>query len=248
MDAPGSGTDQPVSSWAERAAARSPAVERARVRSALRAQQILEAAFRLIAVKGSDFTAVELAKEAGIAIQTFYKHFGSKDQVLLAVLEQLISTTCTRLLEAGRQLPDPIARLRSYVMGLVLHIGPEGMSTPVARFVATEHWRLQQTHPVELAAIIRPFTDLLQHELQAAEAGGLLAPTGVGDDAWLTTQLVVAVFHHYAFSTSEKSATEIAEGLWAFCLGAWGGRPAETSRRDVRRSTTKEKIHATRAT
>ena len=214
---------EPALSWAERAAQRSPSVERSRVRSVLRAQQILEAAFRLIAEKGSDFTAVELAKEAGIAIQTFYKHFGSKDQVLLAVLEQMIATTCEHLAEEARELPDPISRLRSYVMGLVLDIRPEGMANPVSRFVATEHWRLQQAHPVQLAAVIRPFTQLIEDELGAAAEAGLLTPTSVEYDAWLATQLVVAVFHHYAFAAVEKSAEEIAEGLWAFCLGAWGG-------------------------
>lgn len=243
MVSPLSGTEQPVLSWAERAAERSPAVERSRVRSVLRAEQILDAAFRLIAVKGSDFTAVELAKEAGIAIQTFYKHFGSKDQVLLAVLEQMIATTCDHLAEQARELPDPIARLRSYVVGLVLDIRPEGMSTPVSRFVATEHWRLQQAHPAELAAVIRPFNQLLEDELGAAAGVGLLAPTSVEYDAWLATQLVVAVFHHYAFSAVERSAEEIAEGLWAFCLGAWGGRSSDSPRPAIR-PRDKENGHA----
>ena len=40
-----------------------------------------------MAVKGPNFTTQELVKEAGIALQTFYRYFGSKDHLHLAVIE-----------------------------------------------------------------------------------------------------------------------------------------------------------------
>lgn len=212
-------------SWAQRAAERrSPAVEKARLRSLERTNQVLEAAARLIDEKGSDFTAHELAKEAGVAIQTLYKYVGGKDQVLLAVLEKMISATCADLELRAAELPDPVERLRFYVTQLVREGDLERMAAPAARFVATEHWRLQQTRPTELAVVISPYSVLLRGELQRAADAGMLSPGNVEYGAWLATQLVVAVFHHYAFATAQESVDEIAQGLWRFCLGAWGGQ------------------------
>jgi TetR/AcrR family transcriptional regulator len=213
-------------SWAERAADRSPSVMRSRIRSLQRAKQIVEAARRLVEVKGADFTTHELVKEAGIALQTFYTHFGSKDQVLLAVIEEMVTETSNDLRLRGSIVVDPVARLRLYVTGVVGTANPHGFASPGTRFVTTEHWRLQQQYPQELAAATQPVTTLLLEALQEAAAEGLLAPANPEYDAWLTAQLITAVFHHYAFAPPEASIDEIAERLWTFCFAAWGGRPS----------------------
>ena len=40
-------------------------------------------------------------------------------------------------------------------------------------------------------------------------------------DAWLTSQLVMSVFHHHSFS-AEGDPT-LAADLWRYCLGGLGG-------------------------
>jgi hypothetical protein len=74
--------------WAERSAERSPAVPAWGERGLLHATVIIETASRLITEKGSEFTTQELVKEAGVSLQTFYRYFPSKDQLILAVLER----------------------------------------------------------------------------------------------------------------------------------------------------------------
>src|SRR5262245_49679234 len=101
--------------WAERAADRSPAVQRSRARQIEQAQVIVKAARRLIAERGERFTTQELVKEAGVALQTFYRLFAGKDQLLLAVFEDLIAQSCGEYEQVARELPDPVARLRFYV-------------------------------------------------------------------------------------------------------------------------------------
>ncbi len=219
VEGPAAGT-----SWAERAAERSPNVQRSRTRSLERAQQIVEAARRLVTVKGADFTTHELVKEAGIAVQTFYKYFGSKDQVLLAVIEDMVTDACADLARRGADIADPVARLRLFVTGIVDFARPGGFATPVGRFIATEHWRLQQLHPTELAQAIRPVPLLLLGALREATAEGAVTPAHLEYDAWLASQLITAVFHHYAFATSELPVEDVAERLWAFCFSAWGGQ------------------------
>jgi AcrR family transcriptional regulator len=224
-----------VTSWAQRAADRSPSVQRSRDRSLARAKQIVEAARRLVPVKGADFTIHELVKEAGIAIQTFYKHFAGKDQVLLAVIEDMVAEAAAALREQAPDT-DPVARLRFYVLGVVEMAGAGGFDSPNARFVTAQHWRLQQQYSDELTAATRPVTVLLLEALRDASAEGLLAPVNPEYDAWLASQLIMSVFHHYAFAKSDDTVREVAERIWMFCYAAWGGRlAAETGKRSSRR-------------
>jgi TetR/AcrR family transcriptional regulator len=230
-------------SWVERAADRSPIVQRSRSRSIQQAKAIVDAARRLIVSKGSAFTTQELVKEAGVALQTFYRHFAGKDQLLLAVIEDIVTESCIGYEQEARALADPVARLRFYVT-VVLHgvlEDDDGHDAAGPRFITTEHWRLQRLYPEELARANRPFTDLVLREIRAAADAGLLAPANPEYDAWLVTQLAMAVFHHYAFAPRDESGPQIAERLWSFCFAALRGtadpgegRAAGASRRSRR--------------
>jgi AcrR family transcriptional regulator len=226
-----------TTSWAERAADRSPMVQRSRTRGVQQAKAIVTAARRLIAVKGSAFTTQELVKEAGVALQTFYRYFAGKDQLLLAVLEDMVAESCVEYEQQAQRLDDPVERIRFYVTTAVSPLGSHGPDTAGARFITTEHWRLQQRYPDELAQAIRPFTELLLRELDRAVEAGVLRPANPEYDAWLITQLVMAVYHHYAFATTDESGEEIGDHLWAFCLAALGGsaQPPDAWRRSSTR-------------
>jgi TetR/AcrR family transcriptional regulator len=212
-------------SWAERAADRSPTVQRSRTRSIEHARVIVDAARRLIAQKGGTFTTQELVKEAGIALQTFYRQFGGKDQLLVAVLEDMIGEAALVYEERARDLPDPVARLRSYIKDTLASLGGP-RTEPPAGFVVSEHWRLHQIFPDEVEQAMRPWHELVLREIRAAEAAGLLHPRDAEQDAWLVTRLVTAVYHHHAFATSDQTAEEIGDQVWQFCLAALGGSGA----------------------
>jgi len=111
--------------WAERAADQSVAVQRSRARQIEQAKTIVDAAHRLIAERGERFTTQELVKEAGVALQTFYRLFPGKDQLLLAVLEDMIAENCAQYEEAARRLPDPVARLRFYITAALRSIADD---------------------------------------------------------------------------------------------------------------------------
>ena len=209
-------------SWAERVADRSDAVQRSRARQIEQAHAIVAAARRLIVERGDQFTTQELVKEAGVALQTFYRIFGGKDQLLQAVFEDLIAESCVEYETAAADLPDPIARLHFYVTVTVggLADASNGIGP---RFVTAEHWRLHQVFPEEMAHATQHFTDLVARQLELANEQGLLATNDPQRDAWYVTKLVMAVFHHYAYAESPIDTGAIAEELWEFCLRALGG-------------------------
>ncbi|MEV4238398.1 MULTISPECIES: TetR/AcrR family transcriptional regulator [unclassified Nocardia] len=202
-------------------------MQRSKARSREQTQSIVAAARRLLQTEGATLTTQELSKEAGIALQTFYRHFAGKDQLLLAVFEDVVSERAGEVEAAARELPDPVARLRFYLFEILRSLRGDGGGITGARFITAEHWRLYQLFPVEIAEANRPFVDLVEQELRAAAAAGLLRPADPSTDAWLALQLVTAVFHHYAFAPAPTSVDDVAEQVWAFCLTAFGGPPIE---------------------
>lgn len=217
------GATVPPMTWAERAADRSPVVQRSRSRGVEQARAIVHAAQRLIEVKGPTFTTQELVKEAGIALQTFYRYFPGKDHLLLAVIENFIDENCKLYAEKARELGGPLERLRYYVTATLE--GLEG-SRPGPNFITSEHWRLQMLYPDEISRATKPFNDLVVAEIHEAIRAGLLDTPDPDYSAWLVTQLVVSVFHHYDCSGLTEPRELIGRRLWEFCLRALGGDPA----------------------
>jgi AcrR family transcriptional regulator len=213
----------PALSWIERAADRSPTARQWRTRSVRQMQVMVEAAKRLIARKGYSFTTQELAAEAGIALQTFYRHFGGgKDQLLLATIEDLHATQAENWAAAARDLPGPLARLHYYITDTLAHLNRTGTDPGGPRYMAAEHWRLHQLFPEEMTIAAQPTVDLFARELRAAQEQGLIAPSDVDRSAVLIVLLVRTAYHHYAFMKAEPTA--IAEQVWELCLQGVGGR------------------------
>lgn len=185
---------------------------------------MMDAALTLIAVKGDEFTTQELAAEAGVALQTFYRYFASKDELLLAVIGDAMREACERWAEEAAKLPDPLARLRYYITATLERLDGDGTDVATSRFIVSTHWRLHRLFPKELADAEKPFVDLLRAEVQAATAAGQLNPSDAEWDSWFVTELVRSVYHYYSFAAHPEGELDVVkERLWRFCLTALGG-------------------------
>jgi AcrR family transcriptional regulator len=224
----------PVMSWAERAADRSPLVQKWRTRNVEQMKIMVDAAKRLIAQKGSGFTTQELAREAGVALQTFYRHFGGKDQLLLATIEDLHAEMAVQYEAAARDLPDPLARLHYYVVTILAELEGPGLAPKGAQFITGEHWRLHQIFPDEMAHATQPTVDLFAREIQAAQEQGLIAPSDVTHSAELMVMILRTVYHQYAFARKNEPVAAIAEHVWEFCLSGIGGQISHEEGEDAR--------------
>jgi AcrR family transcriptional regulator len=208
------------------------ATRRNGTRGPANAEALLAAARKLVLERGENFTTQDLIKEADVALQTFYRHFGGKDQLLIAVIGEMISAHCESLTTRAAGIEDPVERLHVFITDTVSLVSRDAAG---GRFITSQHWRLQQLHPEALAAANKPFADLVQRELEDAQAAGLLAPRAPERDAWMINQLVMAVFHYYSFAEDEAGVT-VADDVWQFCAAAVGApapaaRPRARSRR-----------------
>ena len=199
-------------------------MQRSRLRIAQQVRQMLDAARALIDAKGDEFTTQELAAEAGVALQTFYRYFASKDELLLAVIGDAMVDACERWAQAAAELPDSLARLRYYLMSTLERLSGDSHNAAMSRFVVSTRWRLHRQFPKELAEAEKPFVDLVRGEVNAAIVAGLLNPPDPEWDSWFLVELVRSVYHYYAFAEHDDDELELVkERLWRFCLTALGG-------------------------
>jgi AcrR family transcriptional regulator len=213
-----------VPSWAERAIEHSPSVQVSRRRSLDQAGMIVAAGRRLVARKGADFTTRDLTKEARIALQTFYRYFAGKDQLLLAVIEDLLTEAAESLEQAARGIENPVERLRSYVVRTLLNPGEiAAVGSLGAQFMAVERWRLQQAYPQEMDQARRPFIELIRREIESGAAAGQLSSTNPANSAWFVSELITSAHYHHALMPANEPIERVAEELWAFCLAGLRG-------------------------
>jgi AcrR family transcriptional regulator len=105
------------SRWREKAVERS--LRSARARALSRSDRFITAATELVHETGRiDFTVHEVVERSKMSLRSFYQHFASKDELLLALFEETVRDTTSRLRTYVDKFSDPVDRLRAFVVGL----------------------------------------------------------------------------------------------------------------------------------
>lgn len=213
--------------WRERALARSTASVRSR--SAARLARLVDAARALAAESGSSsFTVDQVVARSGFSRKSFYAHFASKDELLLALFEEESRRGTAILAEMMSVHEDPLEQLRAYVAGLFSLVT---VASGYAMLLGREHLRLEERYPVELQAAIAPLVDLLAVTMARAADEGVIRAGDARRDAVLVFNLVLAHIHSAALGLLEGDPADAAEYLWEFCRAALEAREPVTRTR-----------------
>jgi AcrR family transcriptional regulator len=202
------------------------AQESARNRTLGSATRTVEAAIELAAESGgATFTVQQVVDRAGVALQTFYRQFGSKDALMLAVFEQTNRVETARIQANADAAGDPLERLRMVVMTPIRTAmrSVEGSLGPV---IARELGRFRKDYREELASLEAPYLDLAGDAIRRAEAAGYIHCDDPERAAMLILGLVQAAFHQSVFLNAESDVEKTEAFLWDFCLRGLGGEPA----------------------
>ncbi len=90
-------------------------------RSLEKRARLKEAALTLFLNKGYGGTSIDnIAEEAGLAVGTFYQHFRSKRQLLIALMEELLEKLSGLNLQP-QAAPDPLAVLHALLSNAFAH-------------------------------------------------------------------------------------------------------------------------------
>ena len=180
----------PESSFAESAVDRSLARRRAAAETEI--ARLVTAAFRLIEQTGDLEPKVsDILAESGLSNQAFYRHFRSKRELLVAVLDEGIRGLGRYLEGRMAGATSPEAAVREWIRGMAAQaMDPAGAAA--SRPFALARGRLAESFPAEVAGSALQVTAPLRRVLEQAQSLGELPVSVHGPSAELDAE---ALYH-----------------------------------------------------
>jgi AcrR family transcriptional regulator len=170
---------------------------------------LIDAAFAVMQRSGDiDPQVRDIVKAAGLSNQAFYRHFASKDALLLAVLadgqRQLVAYLQKRVAAAK----SPTGQLRAWIEGVMAQ-ATDARAADATRPFALNGARLADRFPADIAAG--------RAELLATLAPTVHALGGTDDDAVFVCELALARMNDAIAHRRTPTRSEVKH-LVAFCL------------------------------
>jgi AcrR family transcriptional regulator len=165
----------------------------------------------------------DILAEAGVSTQAFYRYFTSKDELMLALLDEGRRRLVSSLRRRMQRSAAPDDRVRAWVEGVLAQASSAAVAARTRPWVASEP-RLSELFPAEQQASVDLLVELLDEPIRRLR--GLPAPRGGGGKrtdrsarpaAVLVYRLAFATLGAHLTAGTRPTATE-AEDLVAFCL------------------------------
>lgn len=221
-------------SWRERAVERS--LRSARAKAVSRSDRFIETATELLSETGrTDFTVQELVERSKTSLRSFYQHFGSKDELLLALFEEVIRFAVVEWRKEIVEQDDCVAGLELLVIRLYAQSTDTTMGG-MSRALTAYHLQLAESRPEDYARVLSPMKDVIVELVEAGVASGQFRDDIDAESlAMILMQTLVAAAHMHALGAHLTGEPLDAERLWAFCMGGLTGATAPRRGSRIRR-------------
>ena len=202
---------------AARSARRALAHREARHDDAVR--RLVAASFALIRETGSlEPSVAAIVERAGLSNQAFYRHFQSKDELLLGVLDEGFHLLAGYLAHRVASAAGTEAKIRAWIGG-VLEQALQGEAAAATRPFAVSRARLAELFPHEVMASERALVASLRDALSEGVASGALPGADPERDADAIYTLAFGWVERKLCQRETASRAE-AEHLVEFALAA----------------------------
>jgi AcrR family transcriptional regulator len=210
---------EPLPSWKRQSVERSLKTVRARAQD--RSDRFVKSGIELIKSTGdTGFTVQDVVDGSGMSIRTFYLFFASKDDLLLAIHETILSSEVEpRLRRRCDKEPDPVRKIKVFIEAL---FELSGNLEPATRALIVQQHRLAESRPDDLDIAVEPQVSLFVELLSNA-----LAARRVRED--LDIETTARLLHHMIISVvearvlgSKRSADVLPAQVWDLCSAAIG--------------------------
>ncbi|MBE8516992.1 TetR/AcrR family transcriptional regulator [Amycolatopsis sp. H6(2020)] len=190
--------------------------------------RLMDAAYRtLVATRGGGLSVKEVLRTAELSTRAFYRHFESKDELLLALFRQDSDRVAARLRRAADAEP-PAAALLAFVQAMLrITADPRRRqrvlvmsSDEVARAKGFTTER-QRYHALVQGELVRL--------LERGRADGTFPLTRPASDAGWIRAAIQHAFDEQIAGTATAPPNETAEVLTGFALRALGARATAAS-------------------
>jgi TetR/AcrR family transcriptional regulator len=209
---------EPVPGWQERSRARS--LAGARSRADEQASRLVRAAEEMVNNE-LEVTVPALVARAQMSTKTFYRHFSSRDELMLALMEDELAIGAHLVRKEVERRADPVDRLRACVFAFV---GLPGRYTSVhvRQARAREGQRLMALYPERAAQANAPLHAVFVDVLGGLADAGLVT---LNDPELTARSMFYLLTGHIVDTAADPSADayeRIRTHAWGFCCAALG--------------------------
>jgi AcrR family transcriptional regulator len=189
-------------------------------------ERIVEATYRVIARTDSvDPPMREILREAGLSTQVFYRHFASKDELMLLILDDGRRRLADYLRHKMERAGDPVGAIGAWIEGTLAQAADREAASRTRPFIANLG-HLQEQYPDEHRESVQVLVQLVEEAIAEATAAGRLTSEDPHADAMAIYHLAQGAMEFHLRERSAPPAGEVAH-LVAFALRSLG---AETGR------------------
>lgn len=199
-----------------------------------RRRNILAAACLLLEEGGYEALTIRaVLSRTGLARRAFYECYAGKDELVLAVFEDLLQAAAGTFAAHIAGTENPMDRLKVIVTGLVLGIHAKDIRRMrqddgfdrLGIVMSREHLRLADAHPAELQRALRPLLGLIAQILEDGISAGVVRGASSQRMAMLIYNLVSTTLHREYLAPNGTYGdaghrAELAEDVWEFCRRA----------------------------
>jgi AcrR family transcriptional regulator len=220
MSSKSSRLESETPAWHARTLERS--LEAARHRALDRGRQYIAVAMDLIQTKGMDFTVQDVVDHSKSSLRTFYQHFANRDELLLAVFEEIIQQSAVELRARITAASDQsgLERVHEFVTGLYAMVEV----TPSSRPLVVYHLGLAHNWPDEFRIALDPLTVMLTSLVEGAAAeGSFRSDIEPAKLAAFLLQTVVTSLHMSLLGAALDGTPTTGDELWSLCYTGCAG-------------------------
>ena len=157
------------SKWQERTVEHS--LKDARQKAISRGGKFIRAANELIRKTGkADFTVQDVVETSGMSLRSFYQYFATKDDLLLALVEEAVTDYVADIRARIEPVSDPVEMLRLLVKTM---FSAADLSSSSSRGMVLFSWHLADSRTEEFSAIFNPQVTMVAEILEAGVASGV---------------------------------------------------------------------------
>jgi AcrR family transcriptional regulator len=200
------------------------AKETAAVDAESRERRFMKSALTILGETGrTDFTVLEVVERSKTSLRSFYQHFSTKDELLLALIDKIMAESTKK----WRQDTDGLDSLTALRVLIDRICTPAETSTQdrVNRGLTDYNDHLAETLPREYARVLSPLHELIKDIINRGNAEGTFrADLDVDATAALIMQSALGAMRLRVLGAELSGIPIDPNHIYEFCLGGLTGR------------------------
>jgi AcrR family transcriptional regulator len=188
-----------------------------------RERRFMRSALAILGETGrTDFTVLEVVERSKTSLRSFYQHFSTKDELLLALIDKIMSES-TRIWRTETEDLAPAEALRILIDRLCKPAASSKQDR-VNRGLTNYNDHLAETLPGEYARVLSPLHELIKDTIGRGIAdGSFRASIEVDATAALIMQTALGAMRLQVLGAELSGVPVDALHIYQFCLAALSG-------------------------